>query len=144
MHSRDIPGSTVQVFISMDFLMLIHILCSFPGGGSLSLVPYSFQGGLCLWSHIPSKGVSVSGSIFLLGVSLAETPWTETPLLDGDPTDGDPPEQDRDPRTVKSAWYTYWWNAFLFYSGANILIATMVHSLQQIKFYLKRNIILGV
>ena len=41
------------------------------------------DGGLLLWSHVHSRGVSVSGPMFLLGVSLqgvllTETPWRET------------------------------------------------------------------
>ena len=60
-------------------------------GGPMSLVPCSV-GGLCLWSHVPSR-VSLSG-----GVSLTQTPWTETPLI----------------RTVKSGQYASYWNAFLF------------------------------
>ena len=59
------------------------------------LVPCSFQGSL-------SRGVFVSGSMFLLGslngqrIPRTETPRTEIPL-DRDPLDGDP--LDRDPWT---------------------------------------------
>ena len=74
-----------------------------PSRGSLSLVPCSFQGGLCLWFHVPSR------MVLCLGVSLdpptqrltPETPWTETPLdrdtpIQNTPMDRDTPP-DRDP-----------------------------------------------
>ena len=70
-------------------------------GGSLFLVPYSFQqmggsvfGGVCLYREgfCPGDGVSVQGGLCLgEGVSVRETP-----------------------RTVKSGRYASYWNAFLF------------------------------
>ena len=47
-------------------------------GGSLSLVPCSFKGDICLWSDIPFEGVSVQRP------PGQRPPWTETPL-DRDP-----------------------------------------------------------
>ena len=75
--------------------------------------PMFLPGGLCLWSHVPSRGVSVSGSMFLPGGSLSgvllaptqrlpqrppgqRPPWTETPQYRNTPMGGDTP-MDRDP-----------------------------------------------
>ena len=51
------------------------------------------EGGLCLWSHVPSRGS----------------------LFRGDLCQGDPPEQ-RPPRMVTSGRYASYWNAFLLSS----------------------------
>ena len=49
----------------------------FPGG-SLSLAPCSFQVGLCLWSHVPSWGVSLIDPLEQRPPG-KRCPWTETP-----------------------------------------------------------------
>ena len=93
---------------------------------------------LATWSHVPFlPEVSVSGSMFLRGVSVPQRtpgqrtplnrepldrdpldrvqhfgqrpPWTETSFLDRDPLDRDPP------CTAKSRWYASYWNTFLFF-----------------------------
>ena len=47
--------------------------------------PMFFPEGLCLWSHVPSRGV------FVQEVSLTETPLDRDPLDRDTPVDIDPP-----------------------------------------------------
>ena len=88
------------------------------------LVPCSFKGvsvsgsmflprGVCLWSHVHSKGVSVSGPMFPRGVSLTSLHI--------------PPGQRPSPLgSVKSGRYASYWNAFLFHINLRSLLPLIV------------------
>ena len=68
-------------------------------------VLYNITSCMSAWFHVPSRG-SVSGDSLSTRVCLTETPWTLTPRQRSI-------TMDTDPATVKSVWYTSYWNAFL-------------------------------
>ena len=66
------------------------------------------EGGLLLWSHVPSRGVSVSGPMFLLGGlspgGLADRhPLNKGPPGERPPLDRDPPPGQRPPSWTKTS-----------------------------------------
>ena len=72
--------------------------------------PMLLLGGICAWSHVPSRGVSVQrvvsvqgglcpGGSLSRGVSVQGVSLTETPP----------------PRTLKNRQYASYWNAFLYF-----------------------------
>ena len=86
-----------------DITSILAVWSHVPSGGSLSLVPCSFQGVSLSLVPCSCQGVSLSlvpcsfqGRISLTKTPRQRPPWTEIPC------------------TVKSGWYASYWNAFLF------------------------------
>ena len=88
--------------------------------GGFCLFPRSFQGDLCLWFYVPSRG----------SLSRGLSPWQRPPRQrDPLPPDRDPPSPrtetpllpgQRPPCMVKSGRYASYLNAFLLMEGLKI------------------------
>ena len=75
--------------------------------------PMFLQGGLYLWSHVPSKG-SLSGG--LCPGSLCPGGLCQGVCVGGS-LSGRPPNRDPPPPNWESGQYACYWNAFLFKIG---------------------------